>query len=75
MQFFVLATAFSAIFAQAFASPVENGSGVDKRSPVEKRSSCQVCDIGPWGAGDACCSASCLAQFGDIHGGHCDDNA
>ncbi|KAF8348810.1 atesin-3 [Amanita rubescens] len=34
--------------------------------------SCQACDI--WGAGDACCSASCIAHGQGIHGGYCDSH-
>ncbi|PFH46847.1 hypothetical protein AMATHDRAFT_68946 [Amanita thiersii Skay4041] len=38
----------------------------------ETQTSCQVGDI--WGAGDAACSASCIAQRQGYHGGWCDDH-
>ncbi|KAE8358267.1 hypothetical protein BDV27DRAFT_163744 [Aspergillus caelatus] len=38
---------------------------------LDKRTSCQVGGIDKIGAADAACSASCLAQHGNIHGGHC----
>ncbi|KAF4511685.1 hypothetical protein G6O67_003458 [Ophiocordyceps sinensis] len=52
-------------------------AGIGLATPVvlHKRSSCQLGSIGPANAGNAACSASCLIQHGDIHGGHCDANA
>ncbi|KAK6532185.1 hypothetical protein TWF694_003345 [Orbilia ellipsospora] len=41
---------------------------------LRARQSCATGSIGPVGAGNAACSASCLIQHGDIHGGHCDAN-
>ncbi|KAG0259556.1 hypothetical protein BGZ95_004643, partial [Linnemannia exigua] len=37
---------------------------------LEKRLTCQIGSI--FGAGDAACSASCIAQRQGFHGGHCD---
>ncbi|KAI5456053.1 hypothetical protein BGZ63DRAFT_429403 [Mariannaea sp. PMI_226] len=38
---------------------------------IDKRSSCQLGDIWIFHAADAACSASCLAQHLNFHGGHC----
>ncbi|KAK2595659.1 hypothetical protein QQS21_006632 [Conoideocrella luteorostrata] len=51
------------------------GLGLAKPTLFGKRSSCQLGSIGPANAGNAACSASCFAQHGDVHGGHCDANA
>ncbi|KAF9148244.1 hypothetical protein BG015_010020, partial [Linnemannia schmuckeri] len=40
---------------------------------LQKRLSCQAGDI--FGAGNAACSASCIAQGQGFHGGFCDDHA
>ncbi|KAJ5085298.1 hypothetical protein N7532_002656 [Penicillium argentinense] len=65
MQFSTVFLGAVALFSSvAFAAPSEN---------LRVRSSCQVGDI--WGAGDAACSASCIAQGEGYHGGHCDDNS
>ncbi|KAF7552674.1 hypothetical protein G7Z17_g4175 [Cylindrodendrum hubeiense] len=51
-------------------------AGLSLASPIfDKRSSCQLGSIGPANAGNAACSASCLIQHGNFHGGHCDADA
>ena len=42
-------------------------------APVDQaaQTSCQIGAI--WGGANAACSASCIAQQGDLHGGYCDD--
>ncbi|KIK05295.1 hypothetical protein K443DRAFT_50827, partial [Laccaria amethystina LaAM-08-1] len=42
-------------------------------APVDQatQTSCQIGDI--WGAANAACSASCIVQQGDFHGGYCDE--
>ncbi|RCI15581.1 hypothetical protein L249_3606 [Ophiocordyceps polyrhachis-furcata BCC 54312] len=55
------------LFLLLFTTPIT------ARWVFDKRSSCQLCAVGPLNGGDACCSASCAAQHKDIHGGHCND--
>lgn len=45
-----------------------------KAAPVNQaaQTSCQIGAI--WGGANAACSASCIAQHGDFHGGYCDDH-
>ncbi|KAF9891573.1 hypothetical protein FE257_003584 [Aspergillus nanangensis] len=65
MQFSTIVLSAVALFgSMTFAAPSED---------LKARSSCQLGDI--WGAGDAACSASCLAQAGTYHGGYCNDES
>ncbi|EEY18448.1 hypothetical protein D7B24_007350 [Verticillium nonalfalfae] len=43
--------------------------------PSMMKTTCQLGSIGPANAGNAACSASCFVQHGNIHGGHCNENA
>ncbi|KAK2757955.1 hypothetical protein FQN54_004361 [Arachnomyces sp. PD_36] len=73
MQFSTIAT-IAATFLLGQAVMAAPAPAADT-SNIQKRMSCQACSIPPFFEGDdACCSASCLLQHENWHGGHCDDN-
>ncbi|KAJ7210867.1 atesin-3 [Mycena pura] len=60
---FLIKTAAALVFALAVQAIA---------TPPTPELSCQACE--PFGASDACCSASCIAQGKGFHGGFCDDH-
>ena len=65
VQLFAVALLFSSGGRASPASPADHQL-IARKTEL----SCQACSI--WGAGDACCSASCIAHGQGFHGGYCD---
>ncbi|KAK4212790.1 hypothetical protein V8F33_004102 [Rhypophila sp. PSN 637] len=65
MKFAMVIALASALGAVASPAPSTN--------KIERRDSCQYCDVWVLNAGDACCSLHCNI-LGNVHGGHCNKN-
>ncbi|KAL2152133.1 hypothetical protein VTH82DRAFT_5317 [Thermothelomyces myriococcoides] len=70
MKFAVVFSLLSSALVLAAPAPASD----DAPAKLQKRLTCQLCSIGGIEAGPACCSAHCLIEYGNIHGGHCDEN-
>src|SRR6266550_8050405 len=69
VQLFAVALLFSSGGRASPASPADHQL-IARKTEI----SCRTCSM--WGAraGDACCSASCIAQDQGFHGGYCDSS-
>ncbi|KAL2154630.1 hypothetical protein VTH82DRAFT_3306 [Thermothelomyces myriococcoides] len=67
--------------ALVLAAPASAPASDDAPAKLQKRLTCQACDVWLLNAGPACCSAhvsltasQCIIKEHKLHGGHCDSN-